>query len=619
MAIWRSAAVLSLLNRAASPIPRPLSRHTATALWGIFAIQPLLYLIVATLRLRERFTDPDHMRWTDPDSVYLMNGLTIADGVAPWHTEHPGTVLKALNAFVEVVVWRAGIFGADSMSLKESVVRYSENYQLLISSLLVGATTATIFFVGLRLSRYFAFPLALLAQAPPLLLITEQLPLFGSLSSHVGLGNRPESFSLLLMLLIFALIAPRFSGLKATSIQAVVLGLLLATLVSLKLSNLLALVFFPLILLNWRKIVTTYAIFIVGFFVFSAPILTRFLGFASIIQTRASWRGSFRETLQTIDEWLPQYLFENLLFLGLGAGLSITSVVLIVVKNGPKIFGKKFWTKSNLAVHFVYGIFVITSTIVAFSYVYRFDVYWAAPLVSISLYGIIVSFDSFRYIFRTKMQLSLQVIAACFLLIACSMAIIGSGYTVLSRETTPVTPSALRLAIEDTLDSGQSHLVIDYSVLWSYTPLVTRCAALLNGDSFAREVAAKEVLASCPAQSLAGFSQDGVLPLAPFVSRDPGAELVHALYCADYKKIVQQGGTLYQVTPARDFDYIKAETVVEEGGWRLSQVIDIDCANSPVRNERPNPATLAARQRISNLPVIGPIYRNWPFRDEISK
>jgi hypothetical protein len=102
--------------------------------------------------------------------------------------------------------------------------------------------------------------------------------------------------------------------------------------------------------------------------------------------------------------------------------------------------------------------------------------------------------------------------------------------------------------------------------------------------------------------------------MAPHLSLNPDAQLRHALYCADLARIASEPGGLHIVTPDRDFAYIDATTVTQEGGWRLSKVNSIDCTGSPVRNETPNTATVAARERIAKMPILGFLYRNWPWQ-----
>jgi hypothetical protein len=159
-----------------------------------------------------------------------------------------------------------------------------------------------------------------------------------------------------------------------------------------------------------------------------------------------------------------------------------------------------------------------------------------------------------------------------------------------------------------------SRVVYDYSIGWSHSPYGNECTSLIIGDSFAREVAYDGVKARCQSFGTAGFYESDVRPIGPFIGLNSEAQLRHALYCADLARIAGEPGGLHIVTPDRDFTYIDATTVGQEGGWRLSKVNSIDCTGSPVRNETPNLATVAARERIANMPIIGFLYRNWPWQ-----
>ena len=38
--------------------------------------------------------------WADPDYAYLLNALSLAEGAAPSHTQHPGTTAQEMGAVV---------------------------------------------------------------------------------------------------------------------------------------------------------------------------------------------------------------------------------------------------------------------------------------------------------------------------------------------------------------------------------------------------------------------------------------------------------------------------------------------------------------------------------------
>jgi hypothetical protein len=173
-------------------------------------------------------------------------------------------------------------------------------------------------------------------------------------------------------------------------------------------------------------------------------------------------------------------------------------------------------------------------------------------------------------------------------------------------------------ALQARFESGEI-IIFDYSIGWAVPSFADRCTSLIFGDSFSLEVSADEILRQCPQVVLAGLYNDQMKPLAPFLAFDPGRQLKYAHYCNEIKARIDKGFKISIVTPTRDFTYLDARTIVEENGWRLAQVKSIRCSSSLERNEQASPATTAARERVSRLPLIGPVYRNWPFKEELKR
>jgi hypothetical protein len=604
----------------AGTVPRLSLKDRPTTRWLnlLLIVQPLAYLGLATTTLWARFRDPSYPRWTDPDSVYLFNGLTIAQGTAPWHVEHPGTGLKIYNAIVETFLWQTNLSSFGGQSLQESVATNSETYLAAISITLVIATTVAMVWLGLTTGRYLSIPLALIAQCPPLLLLSEGVPIFGALAAHISLGNRPESFGLLLLLILFALTISVFVGKPPHQRQIILTGVILGILVSLKLPFALVAIFWPLLWPKLRQSLVTYLAALITLVFVTIPVLFRLPSLLNIAQGRSRWSGSNVQVLTEVAVWLPTYLRQNMVPIGLSFAVSVAILALLsvfVLRGSPGSRGKR-WSQVKPSV--VVLALVIVATYVLLSYTYRFDVFWAASLVPLSIFGLVISLNALTTVstglYRPLVSIGIAVAAGALLVSE------ARGFTATWRERATFQPaSEFSTTVESLIAQGQSTLIHDYSVLWSYTPYVTECAALQNGDAFGREVAAQEVRLHCEKQYLAGFQDDGTLPLAPFKTRAPEARLRHALYCEDLARIAGEPGGLHIVTPDRDFTYIDATPVAQEGGWRLSKVNSIDCTGSPVRNETPNPATVAARERIANMPIIGFLYRNWPWQDELPK
>jgi hypothetical protein len=269
-----------------------------------------------------------------------------------------------------------------------------------------------------------------------------------------------------------------------------------------------------------------------------------------------------------------------------------------------------------------YLIFVGLSLVIIYLqylfFVTRWFSWFVIPLFPIVMVGLALVIKTWGDLIGSRVGSSLQAVVSLAV-----VTVVAVGAFTRLGEVFPWpagTPSSnLGDVAQQIGNQGASKVVYDYSVTWSHSDVGRLCTSLVNGSSFTREVVAAEVIKLCPTTGLAGFGVRQILPMAPHLSLNPEARLRHALYCADLARIASEPGGLHIVTPDRDFAYINATTVTQEGGWRLSKVNSIDCTGSPLRNETPNPATVAARERIANMPIIGFLYRNWPWQDELPK
>lgn len=250
----------------------------------------------------------------------------------------------------------------------------------------------------------------------------------------------------------------------------------------------------------------------------------------------------------------------------------------------------------------------------------RWYSWWLTPLISVTTFGLGLVVQIWLHGNSRRLPtlgVNFASLAVVVILTADAFAALRASYPI-ERINTEGAESPLDSSVLASTAAG-SRVVYDYSIGWSHSPYGNECTSLIIGDSFAREVAFDEVNARCQNFGAAGFYEGDVRPIGPFTGLEPEARLQHALYCADLARIAGEPGGLHIVTPDRDFTYIDATTVTQEGGWRLSKVNSIDCTGSPVRNETPNPATVAARERIANMPIIGFLYRHWPWQDELPK
>jgi hypothetical protein len=111
---------------------------------ALLAATPLALLAtwVALLRVKGPF-------WlgtrSDPDYVYLLNGLNLSYGHLPGHVDHPGTPLQLLVA----VVLRVTHLLTGSGSLADDVIRRPEHYLLVTNCLLLGLLAGALAVAGL--------------------------------------------------------------------------------------------------------------------------------------------------------------------------------------------------------------------------------------------------------------------------------------------------------------------------------------------------------------------------------------------------------------------------------------------------------------------------------------
>ena len=142
-----------------SQAEHPQTARTLGELPWLCAI-PIL-AVIATM-LVEQAAGP---RWVreryDPDYVYLLNGLNIAEGRAPRHTDHPGTPVQCICA--AVILARHDLSGEGN--LREEVLADPEGCLNAISLVLRGIHAVALVTFGWWAFRFTrSIPLAIAAQ-----------------------------------------------------------------------------------------------------------------------------------------------------------------------------------------------------------------------------------------------------------------------------------------------------------------------------------------------------------------------------------------------------------------------------------------------------------------------
>lgn len=160
-------------------------------------VVPLITLIAGLIFLTQLlplYSGPNGLD-LDPSYQYLLNGASILDGIAPGHTDHPGTPLQILAAIVIFLQWLVfSIFNPSDFSHGPimDAIQNPELYIQTICIVLLGLNTWATYFVGksifkssqmLSISLIIQFaPLAFWQFSPRLVYLSpEALLIFSSL------------------------------------------------------------------------------------------------------------------------------------------------------------------------------------------------------------------------------------------------------------------------------------------------------------------------------------------------------------------------------------------------------------------------------------------------------
>lgn len=98
---------------------------------------------------------------SDPDYVYLVNGLSMAQFVPPGHVDHPGTTVQWISAATIRLVHL--LVGQDS--IEESVLKNPELYLAWINRVLCFVNLFSVLLVGLGVARFAPVWMAIVLQS----------------------------------------------------------------------------------------------------------------------------------------------------------------------------------------------------------------------------------------------------------------------------------------------------------------------------------------------------------------------------------------------------------------------------------------------------------------------
>lgn len=133
--------------------------------WPLLLGMPLLLFVVRGEILAHRGPYWLGHNW-DPEYVYLLNSLAIAEGKRPWHVDHPGTPVQAIGALVIRVVGP----GHRDGDLAAAVLADPERYILSVNTFLFCLYAAGLAALGLYARRTTgSLGAGLLLQVTPVL------------------------------------------------------------------------------------------------------------------------------------------------------------------------------------------------------------------------------------------------------------------------------------------------------------------------------------------------------------------------------------------------------------------------------------------------------------------
>lgn len=230
--------------------------------------------------LRATVVTPYHNGYHDPDYAYLFNGASVANLVAPDHTDHPGTPLQMLIA----VTLRTFHPTASPEQLTFQLLDDPEWYLAVVSTVLLLVVGALAVWAGVSIYRTTRdVGAALVAQWVPLVFVPV-------LVSMPRVMPEPLLFGVAL-LFGAALVKYCWSSESRESMRdAGVFGMLCGLGVAVKLTFVPAVIVPLIVLERWREHARFMKFFAIAFFVATLPWVLQFPLFAL-------YRGFFRWTV----------------------------------------------------------------------------------------------------------------------------------------------------------------------------------------------------------------------------------------------------------------------------------------------------------------------------------
>ncbi|MDH5189542.1 MAG: hypothetical protein OEW37_11385, partial [Rhodospirillaceae bacterium] len=144
----------------------------------------------------------------DPAYTYLLNGLTMLDGNAPDHIDHPGTPLQILVAIVVFIRWLIAGINPDMVA---DAIENPEAYIASVSWVLLALNVGAAFYFGKKVyAATGSFVSAMICQSAPVLFLATAVRV-------VYLS--PEALLLFFSMILLGMLAPIFFSSDAKNIN----------------------------------------------------------------------------------------------------------------------------------------------------------------------------------------------------------------------------------------------------------------------------------------------------------------------------------------------------------------------------------------------------------------
>jgi hypothetical protein len=337
---------------------------------GIFAMGIIMYTYIQPIYAGLNNYD------YDPSYVYLLNGLSILNGVSPGHIDHPGTSMQLFCAILTAVIWLvARIFSTKTLPLDEFVFSNPEFILGFISCTMLLMNVLAAYHLGRVAYRVTgSLPAAAILQASPLLLHTA----FFRIMYVNG-----EALSIFAVLLLMAIMLPELLGSRADSGRErgwvpVASGATIAIAATAKITFAPYVLF--LLLLRTRTALGFLSFFLTAV-VLLTPILFNLAPFVDWISNIVVHSGSYGHGKRQLVEWsaIPDRfitLFENFPMSISAIGLAIAAYL-----NSRAPWFVPGQRLVRIGARRLFGVLVVINALELMMVLKHFGVHYAMPIV----------------------------------------------------------------------------------------------------------------------------------------------------------------------------------------------------------------------------------------------